>query len=483
MSAAPTTAGAQPAAELRPVLPTIDVAAAPALAPPAITAAATRRKRLAFAFGPRFFLLLAAGLLWVIPAFQDRRFLLVLAGWDALLLLGWLADLVRLPAPAALRITRRWPEPLALRCAADAELMIENQSGTALVLRLLDDVPPQLAPEPIALAASVAPKRDATVRYTITPANRGDARLGLCYVRYRSMLQLAERWAMADLKQTVRVYPNLKEAARHSLYLIRSRQMEMEKRYVRLRGEGREVESLREYQEGDDLRDICWTATARRQKPIVRVYQMERSQAVWLVLDCGRLMRTRVGDISKLDSAVNAALSLAQVALDSGDRVGLLCYGRTVRQLVLPARGATHLRQIIEQLAVAQEQAPEADHLRATAALLGRQRRRGLVLWITDLAETAMTPEVIQGASEVANTHLLLFVVIANPELQQTAAAVPHNVNEMFTGTAAQEMANRRALLLAKLRERGALAMEADWRNLSTLLVNEYLRVKERNKI
>jgi uncharacterized protein (DUF58 family) len=459
------------------------VSNAPALAPRPISFAASQRKFLGVAFGPRFFLLLALGLLWIIPAFQNRRFLLVLFAWDALVLLAWLTDLLALPRPSRVRITRNWLEPLALRCPAAVELIVGNQSARPLMVRLIDDLPPQLAPAPMELRAAVRRRGEAVARYSIVPAHRGDAQLGLVYIRYRSPLQIAERWAVAGLQQTVRVYPNLQEAARHSLYLIRSRQIELEKRYVRLRGEGREVESLREYQVGDDLRDICWTATARRQKLITRVYQMERSQPVWLVLDCGRLMRTRVGDISKLDSAVNAALSLAQVALGSGDRVGLLCYGRSVSQLVLPGRGAPHLRQIIEQLAVAHEQAPEADHLRAAATLLGRQRRRGLVVWITDLAETAMTPEVIQGASEVASTHLLLFVVIANPELQRTAAAVPENVDQMFVGAAAQELANRRALLLAKVRDRGALAMEADWRNLSTLLVNEYLNVKERNQI
>src|SRR2546425_12261689 len=74
-----------------------------------------------------------------------------------------------------------------------------------------------------------------------------------------------------------------------TVYLIRSRQEELEKRLKRQRGLGREFESLREYRQGDDWRDICWTATARRRHLVTKVYQVERSQVVWLVIDAGRL--------------------------------------------------------------------------------------------------------------------------------------------------------------------------------------------------
>src|SRR5207248_524915 len=89
----------------------------------------------------------------------------------------------------------------------------------------------------------------------------------------------------------------------HSIYLIRSRQIEMEKRHARIRGAGREFESLREYQQGDEIRDICWTAAARRGKLVTRLFQIERSQTVWLVIDAGRLMRARIAGLTKLDYA------------------------------------------------------------------------------------------------------------------------------------------------------------------------------------
>src|SRR5262249_13080289 len=158
------------------------------------------------------------------------------------------------------------------------------------------------------------------------------------------------------------VYPDLRVARRHSMYLIRSRQIAIEKRRARVAGLGREFESLRDHREGDDLRDVCWTASARRAKIVTKVYQPERSQAVWIIVDGGRLLRARVERQTKLDCMVNAALALAEVALTAGDRVALVTYGRRVHRAVAPGRGAQHLRSIVEALATIPAQTVEGDH-------------------------------------------------------------------------------------------------------------------------
>jgi uncharacterized protein (DUF58 family) len=178
---------------------------------------------------------------------------------------------------------------------------------------------------------------------------------------------------------------------------------------------------------------------------------------------------------------VNAALSLAEVALGTGDRVGLLAYGRRVQKRMLPHRGSAHLRQMIQQLAYVREEGLEGDHLQAVSALLSTQKRRSLVVWLTDFPETAMTPEVIDAASEAASRHLVLFVVIGQPDLAALAAAEPDSVTNMYRTTAAQEALYRREVLLAKLRQRGALAVEVSSAAASVTVVNSYLDVKQRN--
>jgi uncharacterized protein (DUF58 family) len=453
------------------------------LVPGEVEATAHSYKRLGAAFGDRFFTLLLLGLIWLVPAFVDLRFVSALLAWDGLVVLAWLADLAQLPKPSQLTVRRTWRSAAALSIPSNIDLTLINSSSKTVRATMVDTVPAQLRTEPPTLTVRTGARSEATAAYRICPVQRGDANLGDCYVRYQSVLRIAERWVRASVGQTVRIYPNLEEAKRHSIYLLRSRQIAMEKRHSRIRGIGREFDSLREYQQGDEYRDICWTAAARRGKLVTRVYQVERSQTVWIVIDTGRLMRARVGGFSKLDHAVNSALSLAQVALYSGDRVGLVVYGRAIRQQLPAAKGSAHLRQLIEQLALVHEESSEADHLHMAGRLLTDQKRRSLIVWLTDLAETAMTPEVIEAASMMMPKHLVLFVVIGQPDLGELAAKKPQSETEMYQVAAAQEMVHRRELLLARLRERGALALEVNSGAISPALVNSYLQIKERNQL
>ena len=472
---------------------------APSLHPGTIRAVCERRSRIGFGLTPRTIGLLLVGFLWLAPGFFDNRLAYAMLAWDGLVLLAALLDGLRLPAANQLTAQRSWSNAPALDSDTEIEITLENQSRLILDCRLIDDLPPALSPadEPPTLRMTAFPRAPASLRYRVEPQERGDILTGSLYLRYRSGLGLVERWAQAPLVQKVRVYPALRTGEEQQIFLARSRQIDLQLRQARQRGLGRDFESLREYVEGDDLRDICWTATARRGTPITRQYQIERSQAVWIVLDCGRLMRSRVAAAapgkavlpttkpgphvhSKLDHACTTAVALAQLALFSGDRVGLLAYGHSIQQRLLPGRGAAHLRQFIESLAQVHAESGEADHLRATAMLSRLQPRRALILWITDLAETAMRPEVIDGAVQLLRRHVLLFVAMAQPEVEQVAQARPQNVDQMFRAAAAQEMAGRRALLLARLHEQGALTLDLNPEALTSSVLNQYLTVKER---
>jgi uncharacterized protein (DUF58 family) len=216
---------------------------------------------------------------------------------------------------------------------------------------------------------------------------------------------------------------------------------------------------------------------------ISQSHRIERSQTVWIVLDAGRLLRARVRGLSKLDFAVAAALSLAQVALYSGDRVAMLAYGRRIQQRLPAGRGSGHVRALLEGLALVKGEELEADHQRAAEALLTFQKRRSLVVWLTDLSETAATPEVIESVSRLARRHLVLFTVIGQPELRELLRERPATPREMFRHVAAQEIVQRRDVLLRTLRQQGVLTLEVDPSRLSSAVVNQYLGAKERGLI
>jgi uncharacterized protein (DUF58 family) len=478
----------------------------PALHPETVSASCQPRGRFAFGLSRRALILLGLGLLWLVPGYYIPRLAWGMLVWDGLILLFSLMDGLRLPAPASITLARVWLNTPALGNPLEIELSVTHTARTVLDCQLTDDLPPQLIETPVSRSLRAWPLVPATLRYALRLRERGDVQAGSLFLRYRTPLGLVSRWAVAPLAQPVRIYPELRTAEDQQLFLAKSRRIDLQLRQLRHRGLGREFESLREYQRGDDLRDVCWTASARRGELVTRQFQAERSQPVWIVLDTGRLMRARVrvdsrGDSrsvpeagegpreaaaragqahTKLDYACSTAVALAQLALFSGDRVGLLGYGRRIQQQLLPARGAGHMRQFLDSLAQLRAESSESDHLRATAILGRLQPRRSLILWITDLAESSMRPEVIDGAAQLLHRHVVLFVAMAQPEVAAIATATPTTVDEMFRSAAAQEMASRREILLARLRDQGAITLDTLPGQMTASVLNQYLSIKER---
>src|SRR5690606_38957493 len=148
-----------------------------------------------------------------------------------------------------------------------------------------------------------------------------------------------------------------------------------------------------------------------------------------------------------------------------------------------PARGAGQLRQCVEALATVKADTVESDHATAAAALLTAQSRRALVVWLTEIAETAGVPDVIAQAHGMTARHAVLFAVMRQPALRELASAIPDSPRDMYRIAAAQETLERRELLLRGLRQRGALVVEVSPEELGAGVVDRYLEARERGMI
>ncbi|HZD47916.1 MAG TPA: DUF58 domain-containing protein [Silvibacterium sp.] len=478
--------------------------------------AAARAKRFGYALTPRALLLLVAGCMLAVPGFFHPHWIWAIAAWDALVLLLAILDAALLPRPDQITVERRFDNSPVLGELTGITVEVTQASNQILEIRVTDALHPALDPMPGTQRVLAYPRDPVHVTIECTPNARGDVALGEVFLRCRGALRLAERWASVDLAQKIRVYPPMERSPEDTqLYLLRIRQIALQKRRLRLRGLGREFESLREYQLGDELRNIAWPATARRGKLITREFTTERSQQVWIVLDAGRLSRTAfeirrkasprpksgtlrqaqgrlwgtqdlatdedfVLTLTQLDQASGAAVGLAQAVMQAGDKAGLLVYGRGIQQQLLPASGAGHLRQFVDSLSQVRAEGSEANHLGAGARLKHLQRRRGLILWITELADSARRPEVVDAAADLARRHLVLLVVLGHPELQELAAREPVNVEQMFVSTAATEVLERRREVLARLRAQGVLVVETTPGTVKADVINQYLEVKAR---
>ena len=458
---------------------------------------------LGFGLTARALLLLLVGVLLSIPAFFHPQRLWIMVAWDGVMLVLIAFDAAQLPPPGRIAVTRRFVHSPTLGVPTEIVDEVVQQSNARLELRVTDALHPALIAAPQVVTVLAYPREAVSATVICTPNRRGDFPLGKIFLRYRSGLRLVERWAVADAEQRVRVFPATEQSTGNTaFYLMRARQIELQKRRLRLRGTGREFDSLRDYQPGDEVRNISWTATARRAHLITREFTTERSQKVWIVLDAGRLSRTafemrrhqpegqgeveqdaaeqHLLKVTQLDQAATAAVMLAQVIAGSGDKFALLTYGRRIQQQLLPGAGPGHLRLLIDQLSQVRSEASEADHLHAVARLKNMQRRRGLILWITEMAESAGRPEVVDAVAELVRQHLVVLVLLTHPELDALAAREPANVDEMYTSTAAQEMLDRRRTAVVQLRQQGVLVVETSPAEVGAAAISKYLEVKAR---
>ncbi len=130
----------------------------------------------------------------------------------------------------------------------------------------------------------------------------------------------------------------------------RSRQQADEGRPGRLRGEGGELRELREHQSGDPFRRIAWRASARRGVLLVREYERDERDVVWLVLDAAVDHWAGPPGESALDRAVDELAAVALRHGRNGDRVGLAIVGTRTLCFEKPERGIAHAARLVEKL-------------------------------------------------------------------------------------------------------------------------------------
>src|SRR5215813_10752118 len=332
-------------------------------------------------FTRRFFILFALGVLPLIFAWGTSAIKWGLIVYDLILLLIAYLDYSRTENISQIEISRHMPRRFMIGAENEVQITISHRLPRRFGLKIKDEYPPGLELRGERLLTAT-PSRNggayarATVGYKLYAASRGDFGFGDIVMRRAGPLGLIIKQDRIKAAERVKVYPNINEARRHELSARRNRQMLIGMRKSRIRGQGREFESLRDYVRGDEMRHISWTATARRGRLITKQYQTERNQSIVVMIDAGRLMTSRIENLSKLDHAINAALSIGYVATRGGDNIGLLVFNRQVAAYLPPQRGHAQLAAMTEALYNVKAQMIEPSYARAFQYLSQNCKRR-----------------------------------------------------------------------------------------------------------
>ncbi len=389
-----------------------------------------------------------------------------------------LADLVL--GTRGVRLAREPPGHLAMRVDATLRYAVVNASAIAVRVGVVESPARTLHALDDEVTAWIAGHSRTRLTRRVVPVARGRDELEALYVWLENGLGLLRRRARVPLPQEIRVYPDLSAVERYGRLDVRNRFVEAGLRRMRMLGAGTEFESLRDYAAGDAFRSIDWKASARRGRLMVTQYEVERSQSVMLLVDCGRLMTPYVGDQRKIDYAVTAALSLASIAALASDRVGVAAFAGDIITARSPRSTAASLYDLSEAIYDLEPIFQDADYARALAFAGRRLRRRSLVVLITDVVDPIAQSLVLAELSALARKHLVLCLFMNDAAVADELEREPRSVADAYRLDVALGLDRERRTAAAMLERLGAVVVDAPARSLSVALVDRYLRIKQR---
>lgn len=437
----------------------------------------------------RLYILLALGV--VIFAFTyafdaAKNFGLVL---DALILVAVAVDFQLTTRPKFISATRENQERLSIGRSNEVLLYVQNKSSSDLQIVVRDDCPLTLNPSVEEFACGIKSNEQVILKYEVMPRRRGLYRFGDVHIRYLSFLGLFYRQATISAAKPAKVYSDLK--ALYDLSIKLSRTTELGEMHQRKRGQGTDFASLREYTVGDDSKLIDWKATARRDRPVIRTYEVEQEQRLLILIDAGRMMLSDLEGLTRFDHALNAGLCLALTGLTHNDQVSFGIFADKPLAYLPPRRGKAYLKKILEAAFDVEPKMVEPDYLGMLSYFSSLQKGRCLMVLLTDLTDAVGSQSMLAGLASLSGRHLPFCVTLKDRQVTQMAQqgvlkdeldrTVP--MEKIYQRAVASDLLSQRELALSVLQRRGCYVLDCPPQELSDKLVDTYLEIKTRGRL
>jgi len=394
----------------------------------------------------------------------------------ALAIIDWIACI----GETAPRLERTMPSRFVKGRAATISYRVERSTGGDTSIEILDELPSALGGDLQVVSGLLARGQRLDILREVVPVRRGTFPLGPTLMLWQSPLGLLRMRSKTMPGQSAVVLPAASMPERRGVLDHRSLQDQLGVKPRPRKGEGREFESLREYVSGDDPRNIDWRASARNSRLQVRHYQTERRHTVLVVLDTSRLMGARVAGVTKLDHAINCAAALARASLALGDRVGLVAFDRQLRLLVRPLSGRAGAGALVEATSPLRPAPFEADYRVLVETLARNQKKRSLIVMMTDFVEGAASGELENYLAALSRRHLVMLVAMRDPILGEADQRVDAITDEgIYRRLVLQDLLTEREAVLARVRRCGAQVLDLDPAQVTAPVLNRYLAVRE----
>lgn len=390
-------------------------------------------------------------------------------------------DLFRHRRFSKLAIKRELPHSLALGVPAQVNLFLENAASFPVSLELMDMLPQSVESAELPLAVELSADSKKRISYPVLPIKRGGAEFGFTRARILTRWKLWQRVESRGENETVKVYPNFAPIASSAAIGLEHQIAQLGIHLQQRRGEGSDFHQLREFREGDALRQIDWKATARHRKPISREYQDERDQDIIFLLDCGRRLRNKDDHLSHFDHALNALLLTAYIALRQGDAVGLMSFAGEQRWMT-PLKGPARINMILNQLYDLDSTTSTSDYLKAAEEYMHKWDKRSLVVIISNIRDEDLD-DLSKACTLLSKKHIVMVASLRDVFIDKQLEKPVRNFNDALNYCGVAQYGRSRRQILAKLQGMGVIITDSLPHNLHLDLVSEYLKLKRSGRL
>ncbi|MDX1365221.1 MAG: DUF58 domain-containing protein [Arenibacter latericius] len=372
------------------------------------------------------------------------------------------------------------PEKLSNGDENEIEISLSNSYLFPVGIKIIDELPLQFQKRDFRILSSLGKGKKKRYTYQLRPTERGVYAFGNLNVFASSPLGLVAKKYTFSNQQEVPVYPSFLQLRKYNLMAFTNRLFEYGLKKIRRIGHTMEFEQIKDYVQGDDIRNINWKATAKRGQLMVNQFQDERSQPIYSIIDKGRVMKMPFEGLSLLDYAVNSSLVISNIAIKKQDKAGMFAFSNKIENRVVADRRSSQMNLILETLYNIKTNFVESDYSLLYADIKRNINHRSLLLLYTNFETLDALERQLPYLKAIAKQHLLVVIFFENTELNHFVAEKAQTTQQIFEKTIAEKFVYEKKLIVNELRKHGIQTILTKPENLTINTINKYLEIKAR---
>lgn len=427
----------------------------------------------------RFFLVLTGIILCFLLSYIFENILFIAKLLFYLFLAFTIVDIILLfLSKGSVIADRIVPDKLSNGDENKIEIKVTNQYLFSSSVNIIDELPFQFQKRDFNFHSLLKSGEQKFYSYTVRPVERGVYSFGNLNVFATSPIGFLAKKYTFDQGKEVPVYPSFLQLRKYDLLAFSNRLLEFGIKKIRRIGHTMEFEQIKDYVQGDDIRNINWKATAKRGQLMVNQFQDEKSQPIYSIIDKGRVMKMPFKSLSLLDYAINATLVISNIALKKNDKAGMFSFSNKIENRVVAERRSSQMNLILETLYNLKTNFVESDFSRLYIDVKRHLPQRSLLLLYTNFETLDALHRQLPYLQAIAKQHLLVVIFFENTELFSYAQESPKNTLEVYEQAIAEKFIYEKQLVVNELRKYGIQTILTKPENLTINTINKYLEIK-----